>query len=490
MSKAKLGWASLGFVVKLALTALAIAIPLLGIWAGSSLAAFAGGSTGLAIGMGLLAFPVLPLAWDGIAQLRRNKEKERILKAWDRLVVRTFIVNVVFLGALLSFGPQTLFTALSTRGDWMLDGGESARAESMRSTLLETADGLEWLYDSFDDGNEFEELIDDDASAVPEDVAPTDDNSGGTLPDNTSDNDTNEPNPHVPDNPREWPFGDEPHAALATMPESAKTDLARAAQWLVTQDSDPIQRVKLIHDFIAMRVAYDAPSYVAGEYPPQDAETVFRTSLSVCAGYANLFHAMAQEVGIESRVVVGDTRKPDGNISGEGHAWNAVRIESKWYLVDVTWDAGTVSGTEFTRRYRTAYFLTPIDIFGLRHLPDEPQWQLRQTPIGRGEFARQPMLSPEFFLHGFELISPRRSQVTVDDGVVHMQIRNPRGHFMLANVEPKDGGEEQRCSVTNGATIAIRCPVSPGVHKVTIFGSAQQYGQSYWSIGGLEAVAR
>ena len=488
MSKAKLGWTSLGFVVKLALTALAIAIPLLGIWAGSSLAAFAGGSTGLAIGMGLLAFPVLPLAWDGIAQLRRNKDKERILKAWDRLVVRTFIVNVLFLGGLLSFGPQTLFTALSTRGDWMLDGSESARAESMRSTLLETADGLEWLYDSFDEGNEFEELIDDDASRIPDSVAPTDTDSGDA--DRDPDPDSSDSNPES-ENPRAWPFGDEPHPALATMPQSAKTDLARAAQWLVAQDPDPIQRVKLIHDFIAMRVAYDAPSYVAGEYPPQDAETTFRTSLSVCAGYANLFHAMAQEVGIESRVVVGDTRKPDGNISGEGHAWNAVRIESKWYLVDVTWDAGTVRGTEFTRRYRTAYFLTPVEIFGLRHLPDEPQWQLRQTPIGRGEFARQPMLSPEFFLHGFELITPNRSQVTVEDGAVRMQIRNTRGHFMLANVEPKDGGQEQRCVVENGATIAIRCPLpSPGVYQVTIFGSPQQYGQNYWSIGGLEAVAR
>lgn len=171
----KLALGAVMLVVKIAITALVIAIPLLGIWGASSLAAFGGGSTGLAIGVGLLAFPIVPLAWDGIAQWRRKKDAPRILKTWDRLVLRTFAVNLVFLGALLSFGPQTLFTALSTRGDWILDGSTSARAASVRGSLLRAADGLEWLYDSFDDGNEYAELIEDDASDVPDSVAPTPD---------------------------------------------------------------------------------------------------------------------------------------------------------------------------------------------------------------------------------------------------------------------------------------------------------------------------
>ena len=479
--KRKHAWTVLGLVAKIAITALVIAIPLLGIWTASSLAAFGGGSTGWAIGVGLIAFPVLPLLWDGIAQWRREKDAPRILKAWDRLVLRTFVVNLVFLGALLSFGPQALFTALSTRGDWMLDGREGETIASVRGALLETADGLEWLYDSFDEGNEFAELIEDDASGLP-------DSAPDSAPDPEPDSDA-DPAPD-PDG-RSWPFDDTPHAALASMPESEKVDLHRAARWLAAQESDPIGRAKLVHDFIALRVAYDAPSYVAGSYPPQDAETVFRTRLSVCAGYANLFHAMAQDAGLESRVVVGDTRKPDGNISGEGHAWNAVRIDSKWYLVDVTWDAGYVNGSEYTARYQTEYFMAPPEIFGLDHLPDEPQWQLRAQPIGRGEFTRQPLLDPGFFKHGFELIEPDRSQVTVQGRSVRLRVGNPQRHFMLANVKSKEGGDERRCTVSSGATIVIDCPLAaPGVYQVTLFGSDQQYGQSYWSVGGLEAVAR
>ena len=64
-------------------------------------------------------------------------------------------------------------------------------------------------------------------------------------------------------------------------------------------------------------------------------------------------------------------------------------------------------------------------------------------------------------------------------------------HFMLANVQPKHGGAKQRCTVTHGATIAIECPLAAsGVYQVTLFGSEEQYGNTYWSVGGLEAVAR
>jgi hypothetical protein len=55
-------------------------------------------------------------------------------------------VNLLFLGVLLGTGPAKGFTALSTRGDWMLDGRHGATAESIRKQLFHAADRLEWLY--------------------------------------------------------------------------------------------------------------------------------------------------------------------------------------------------------------------------------------------------------------------------------------------------------------------------------------------------------
>ena len=50
--------------------------------------------------------------------------------------------------------------------------------------------------------------------------------------------------------------------------------------------------------------------------------------------------------------------------------------------VDTTWDAGSVSGVEFTRGYRSAHFLAPPEVMGVTHFPDEPRWQLRDPPLG------------------------------------------------------------------------------------------------------------
>src|SRR5690606_30902274 len=67
--------------------ALVVAVPLLGVWAGSSLAVYADGPIWAAIVAGLCAFPLLPLAWEGFASLRRarkDKPSPRFLTFADR----------------------------------------------------------------------------------------------------------------------------------------------------------------------------------------------------------------------------------------------------------------------------------------------------------------------------------------------------------------------------------------------------------------------
>ena len=50
----------------------------------------------------------------------------------------------------------------------------------------------------------------------------------------------------------------------------------------------------------------------------------------VCAGYAAAFKLLAQEAGLEAIVVTGYL---DGNLA---HAWNKVKIDDEWQIVDVT----------------------------------------------------------------------------------------------------------------------------------------------------------
>lgn len=484
-----LAGAGLVLLLKVLATLVVVAIPLLGVWAATSLATYADGPVWAAVVAGLFLFPVGPLLWDGLHEVRRRREErppERILTFWDRLVARTFVVNLVFLGGFLLGWPEAIFTALSTRGDWMLEHAESDAATSAREALLSTADGLAWLYESAHDNPFAPE------EPGPESPIPTPAPGPGASP--------SSPEPRTAEGggaatrpgraPPAWPMEASLHPAVRDMPPEVETSVASVARYIAEREPDPWLRVKAIHDYVADRVAYDAIALANGApYPPQDADTVLRTRKGVCAGYARLVLALGRAINIDVVYVHGDARKSGDDVDGASHAWNAVRIEGGWYLLDATWDAGSVDGRTFEKRYRTSYLWTPPEVFGLDHFPTHERWQLRDEPISRGEFNRQPMMRPAFYASGFELIAPDRSQVTVDESL-RVTLGNPRGRFVLASHRPRGTDRRTDCDVVQGARVEVTCRLpSPGRFEVLLFDNAQRFG-SYAHIGRVEVIRR
>jgi hypothetical protein len=138
----------LAWLLLLLVLGVALALPLLGAWAGSALAIQHGASALLAAAAGLLLFPVLPVVWDLLSAPGRKADGTRAprrLKLPARLLLRTWALHLAFLGAMLVLYPQPLFTALTTRGDWMLppSDGDSAMVRGTRRFLSTTAQGLE-----------------------------------------------------------------------------------------------------------------------------------------------------------------------------------------------------------------------------------------------------------------------------------------------------------------------------------------------------------
>ena len=129
--------------------AFVIATPILGAWTASSLAAYKNGPVALAAASGVLLFPGLPLLWEAWASFRRRRRgvtARRFLTFVDRLILRTLFLNLLFLGVLLGTRPEAGFAALSTRGDWMLDGRAGRGVDTARHWIFRAADRLEWLY--------------------------------------------------------------------------------------------------------------------------------------------------------------------------------------------------------------------------------------------------------------------------------------------------------------------------------------------------------
>ena len=90
--------------------ALMIATPLVGFWLASSLAAYRDASQWLALVVGLLLFPIVPVGWELFYVWRRSRREtlgKPILTRLDRLVLRTLIIDGLFLGLMLWRAPHT-----------------------------------------------------------------------------------------------------------------------------------------------------------------------------------------------------------------------------------------------------------------------------------------------------------------------------------------------------------------------------------------------
>jgi len=482
---------------------LVLAVTGAGVWLASSLAAYLNGPRWLACALGLLAFPALPLAWEAHAASRRAKRRivrPRFFTLWDRVVMRTLAVNLLIAGVLLARWPTTAFAALATRGDWFLEGRRDAQADGVRRVLFRTAGGLEWLYRAAHHNPYEKQLVrrpEPERSPEPAPVRTADSVSqpslsmsdfvGAEVPPPLPPQEPSPPPERAAGDTPVWPLPPQIHPAVAALPAAAETSIASVARYIAGQERDPWMRVKALHDYVADRVSYDVEAYRAKKYPPQDAETVFRTRRSVCAGYANLMAAMGEASGDEIVVVSGDARAHGRDLTGEGHAWNAARIGGRWTLLDATWDAGYVNDGPFVKAYSSEYLFTPPEVQGLSHFPKDTQWQLRHPPLSLGEFLRQPLMRPSFFAEGFTLVRPDRPQVTVDR-VLEVALLNPQRRYVLADYERRDGTLRADCDVEQGDSVAVRCALpEEGTYRVVLFSNRERHG-TYHQVGEIEAL--
>jgi len=470
-------------ITRLVWIAAMIAAPLFGFWLASSLAAYNNASQWLALLVGLGLFPILPVGWELFYAWRRSRKKvppNQILTRIDRLVLRTLIVNALFVGGMMLFDREIAVHAVAQRGDWMFDGYDGPVASTFRGWLLEMADHMDTHPQAQSFGTS------DLPPPEPEKVA-TQSTSG-----------TTEVAP-----PDVWPQPDAAENDVARMPPEAQESIASVGAYLRARFPEPRDRAKAVHDYVVLRLTYDEATldqleHHRGVGAPQDAETVFRTKTGVCEGYARLMVALGKAAGLEVAFIAGSARDNkvrafDGDaktvkaaLEGYGHAWNAVKLGDRWELVDATWDDPV--GGEAT--LRSTYLFVPPKLMLLDHLPDTPRWQLVDTPISTGEFVRQPMMTPDIGRYGLTLIDPTRAQVSVS-GEIAITLDNPQRATIEA-YEKIDGaaGQGSPCEVANvERRTLVHCKLGDGAYEIELFAGANG-ATRFEYVGSLLANSR
>lgn len=192
----------------------------------------------------------------------------------------------------------------------------------------------------------------------------------------------------------------------------------------------------------SVKFEFEAPDDPATPLPSLDeriADKVLQRKTAFCDGYSRLFKFLCDATGIRSVIIKGYARNGNGSPLKHfavNHTWNAVAIENKWYLLDVTWASGFVSyNNEFIRQYNNFYFFTPPELFINDHYPEDLEWTLLTNPPLITEFKKSPLRYAAFNKAGILSYSPEAGIMDASAGDTlkfYLNTRAQTGYFYVS----------------------------------------------------------
>lgn len=192
-------------------------------------------------------------------------------------------------------------------------------------------------------------------------------------------------------------------------PESATNSVSALAAYLAAEADTDKKKARAIYVWLTDNVRYDDNGYNSGNYADGKAESVLKSGLAVCGGFANLYTALGKEMGLEIRTVSGFAKGygfSQGKIpSNSNHAWNLIKINGAWRIYDATWGQGSgenVGGKmRSTKKFKDEWF--DVDPYAaiFTHYPESTSDAMISGVFNRSTFYKIKFDDHSFFSSGF-----------------------------------------------------------------------------------------
>lgn len=146
----------------------------------------------------------------------------------------------------------------------------------------------------------------------------------------------------------------------------------------------------------------------------QDAATILKRRIGICSGYSALFHALALKAGLQSAEIGGWVKTDVQHIlrreGAFGHAWNAVRVKNKWWMLDCTWADDGSSVDEH-------WFLIAPEQMIHSHCADDTTKQFLAKAVTEKEFLNLPP-EGEYSRFDAQILDAQRTKIITDSAAV------------------------------------------------------------------------
>ncbi|KAJ7647295.1 kyphoscoliosis peptidase [Roridomyces roridus] len=188
-------------------------------------------------------------------------------------------------------------------------------------------------------------------------------------------------------------------AHAASFPRHTVSSVQQLAFDLTAPFDSETEKARALFTWLHHNIAYDAVSFLSGNLKPATADSVLRSGLAVCDGYAGLYLSLAEYAGLQAHKVTGHGKGvgyaalgPNDPVPSESsnHAWNCVLMDGEWRLLDGCWGAGALSGSQYIQRFDPIWFISTAEEFGKRHFPTDTSYQLLPEPISWEEYICEP----------------------------------------------------------------------------------------------------
>lgn len=193
-------------------------------------------------------------------------------------------------------------------------------------------------------------------------------------------------------------------SVLSTMRDKVNTLTSQAT-------GGTLEKLRYLHNWLVDNNDYNTivangggPSSVGNNEPWEPISALDGrkgSSGPVCEGYARAFKMLAEDIGVKTILVSGEG---DGGAGAGDHMWNYVKLDGKWYAVDVTWDDPIITGT-LPDEYRYKHFLVGSDTFNSSN----------HRPSGIYMVSGQsgPFLYPELATEAYSDVDPNKATPTL-----------------------------------------------------------------------------
>ena len=245
-------------------------------------------------------------------------------------------------------------------------------------------------------------------------------------------------------------------------------------------DLSQVETAYMIYKWEAENIQYDCYTYYH-DYKHIDytEDGAYTKGKGVCNSYSKLFQSFGTYLGLDVAFIVGYS-KGVGYVQGKipqstNHAWNAVKIGTSYYLLDVTWGSGSCNGDKYSPKLRDSYFCSNPYGFIRSHLPTEQKWQLISPTVTIQQFAEMMNLSPEFFDLGFKSVSPDKAGEISSTGKFNVKVTYKSKVNLLLNPYYINNGKQEikwdACKANYQSTyVDINCNFSTsGKYKLNVW---------------------